>query len=157
SSPPRSGRGSSSRDSATSRSRSFPRSSRTSSSPPTPASCSRSGRSGRRRRKRKNNMGEEGKEKIDYFGPEIILAFTAAGISDLIFMIGLGTIVLPIIGLPIFAFFYAIHLFGGTLAFIAAFGKLQHIVPKLVFALFVFLPLPLLPLGMALAIVMQNK
>ncbi len=95
-------------------------------------------------------------EKIDFLGPAFIMAVLAALISDFAFIFLLALII-PIIGLVVASMVIMFHYFAGLIVLFFVFLKLKHFIPRGVLLLAMILPLPLLSVGMVLAIILQNR
>jgi hypothetical protein len=94
--------------------------------------------------------------KVGFLGPEFVMAAIAALMSDFAFVFLLALLI-PIIGLIIALMIIMFHYFAGLILLFLIFPKLKHLLPKLVLILAVVLPLPLLAIGVVLAIVLQNR
>jgi len=100
-------------------------------------------------------MGENEK-KIDFLGPEFIMAVIAALMSDFAFLFLLALLI-PAIGLVIVLMVIMFHYFAGLILLFLIFPKLKHLLPKLTLILAAILPLPFLAIGLVLAIILQNR
>lgn len=96
------------------------------------------------------------KEKIDVFSPVTIFAFVSAFVGDIAFILALGVLI-PIIGLVFLAYYLAFHYIAGGLATAILWHKTQGWLAKLMLILALLLPLPLLCIGVVLAILLSNK
>lgn len=94
--------------------------------------------------------------KIDFLGPAFIMAMIAASVSDFAFLF-LFALIIPVIGFAIALMVVMLHYFTGLLLLFLIFPQLKHLIPKLTLILLIILPLPLLAIGMILAIIMQNR
>src|SRR3989338_5520623 len=95
-------------------------------------------------------------QKIDYFGPAIIMSLGFAAFSDA-FWLGIIAIPIPGIGIAIAGAIILVHYLVGLTVLGGLFSKLRGLFPKLVLFLGVILPLPTTTLGLILGIAMQNK
>ena len=95
-------------------------------------------------------------QKIDYFGPAIIMSMVFAAFSDALWL-GIIAIAIPGIGIAIAGAIILVHYLVGLTVLGGLFSKLRGLFPKLVLFLGVILPLPTTTLGLILGIAMQNK
>src|SRR3989344_2724924 len=95
-------------------------------------------------------------QKIDYFGPAIIMSLVFAAFSDALWL-GMIAVAIPGIGIAIAGAIILVHYLVGLMVLGGLFSKLKGIFPKLVLFLGVILPLPTTALGLILGIAMQNK
>ncbi|MBI2888767.1 MAG: hypothetical protein HYY10_02470 [Candidatus Liptonbacteria bacterium] len=102
---------------------------------------------------------EEGKHsKIDYFGPGIVMAFIAAFAGDLFWLLVIGAFIPPPpIGLTFLAAGLLAHYLAGMMVGGFIFFELKHFVPKAILGAAILLPLPLLMVGMGIALIAQNR
>jgi hypothetical protein len=94
--------------------------------------------------------------KIDFLGPEFIMAVVAALMSDFASLFLLALLI-PIIGLVIALMVIMFHYCAGFIILFLIFPKLKHLLPKLTFILALILPLPFLTIGLVVAIILQNR
>jgi len=95
-------------------------------------------------------------KKIDFLGPEFIMAMIAALMSDFTFLFLLALLI-PVIGLVIALMVIMSHYFAGLILLFLIFPKLKHLLPKLTLILAVILPFPFLAIGLVSAIILQNR
>jgi len=93
-------------------------------------------------------------KKVDYSAPEFVVAIISAGWTDFILFFALLTILsspgLFIVTVPF-------HWVAGAIVVGALYGKLRHFIPKAILVGAAILPLPLLLIGIGLAILSQNR
>lgn len=98
----------------------------------------------------------EDEHKIDFLDPGTIMFFIMGVVSDFLFL-GLLGVLIPGIGLAIGAFVIGAHYFFGLIVFVFFLSKTHGWLPKVILLLAWILPLPLLTIGLVLAIIGSNK
>lgn len=100
------------------------------------------------------NMEDE--NKIDWLNPGTIMFFIMAAVSDFLFL-GLIAILIPGIGLAIALFILGAHYLFGIIILAFSWGRTRGWMPKMFLILAWVIPLPLLSMGVVLAIASSNK
>lgn len=93
---------------------------------------------------------------MDFSNPGFVMAAIMAAASDFAFIFIIGLLI-PGVGLVIAAGVGLFHYLAGAVVLGLTFHNLKHFIPKLILALAVLLPLPLLSIGLILAIIAQNR
>jgi len=96
------------------------------------------------------------KDKLGFLEISSITAIIAAFIGDVAFLFVIGAII-PILGLGVLFFVLLAHYLAGLMVGAFIFSKLKGLIPKLVLAAGIILPLPTLLLSTFLSIILQSE
>jgi len=97
------------------------------------------------------------KEKIDLFNPGTVMGFTIAFAGDIALFLGFLASAVPIIGLVVLIFSLLGHWFAGLVIGFLMYGRTEGWLAKAVLILSIILPLPILLIGIGLAIFLSNR
>ncbi|MBI4059452.1 hypothetical protein HY406_00095 [Candidatus Giovannonibacteria bacterium] len=96
------------------------------------------------------------REGIDYFNPAIVMAFLMVAMSDAAFLTFFFWFV-PVVGLMLGVLVVGFHYFASFFLLFLILPKLKHLIPKIVLFIVLVLPLPLLSVGILVALLLQNR
>jgi type IV secretory pathway TrbL component len=96
-------------------------------------------------------------KKIDFLGPLFIMAIISTLMSDITLVFGLLFILIPVLGIVLFAIILLFHYFVGLILLFLILPKLKHLIPKIILVLAILIPLPFLTLSVVIAIILQNR
>lgn len=94
--------------------------------------------------------------KLDIFNPAFIMGFIVALISDISFLFLLA-LAIPVVGIVVAIFILTGHYIAGIIVGFLVFQKTNGSLAKLALGLAIILPLPLLTIGILLAILLSNS
>ncbi|MFH1246291.1 MAG: hypothetical protein V1489_00760 [Candidatus Liptonbacteria bacterium] len=100
-------------------------------------------------------MGET--KRLDYFDPGFIAAIITAVSSDAVLLFAGVILLIPVIGLVIAGLAILFHYFASVFILMSVLFRLKHFLPKLVLGIAIILPLPLLVVGIFIALILQNR